>query len=145
MPAFEYEARLDWSEDDGEYLVTFPDVPEAITAGATKAEALEMAADALEVALAGRMKDGEDIPVPSATRGEGGYLVTVSPLLAAKLAVYKRWRELGISKSELARRLGVREAEVRRILDPHHATKIERLDAAMRAMGQRLVIDIQAA
>jgi antitoxin HicB len=104
-----------------------------------------MAADALEVALAGRMKDGEDIPAPSAGRGKGRYVVTVSPLLAAKLAVYMRWRELGITKTELARRLGVREAEVRRILDPHHATKIERLDEAMRAMGQRLVINVEAA
>ena len=145
MSAFRYKARLEWSDEDGEFLVTFPDVPEAITAGATEAEALEMAADALEVALAGRMKDGEDLPVPASHRGEGLHEVTISPLLAAKLAVYARWRETGISKMELARRIGVQEAEVRRILDPHHATKIERLDEAMRAMGRRLVIDVEAA
>ena len=145
MAAFHYQAHLDWSEEDGEYLVTFPGVPEAITAGKTEGEALEMAADALEVALAGRMKDGEDIPAPQARRGHDAHTVTVSPLLAAKLAVYMRWRETGIPKTELARRLGVQEAEVRRIMDPHHATKIERLDAALQAMGRRLIIEVEAA
>jgi antitoxin HicB len=145
MTVFHFEACLDWSDEDGEYLVTFRDVPEAIASGRTKEEALEIAAVALEVALAGRMKDGDDIPVPSAGRHQRKHVVTITPLLAAKLAVYMRWRETGIPKTELARRLGVQETEVRRIMDPHHATKIERLDAALQAMGRRLIIEVEAA
>ena len=90
MPAFHYEAKLDWSDESDEYIVTFPDVPEAITVGATEDEALEMAADALEVALAGRMKDGDRIPATSSHRGKGDHIVTLSPQFAAKLAVYVR-------------------------------------------------------
>jgi len=39
---FDYPVML--TPDDGAFLVTFPDVPEAITFGATEAEALAMAA-----------------------------------------------------------------------------------------------------
>ncbi len=53
-----------------------------------------------------------------------------------------------MSKSELARRLGVRETEARRILDPMHATKLPRLQEALVIFGKRLVVgfeEIQAA
>ena len=42
---FDYPVIL--TPDDGTVLVTFPDIPEAITFGTTDAEALAMAVDAL--------------------------------------------------------------------------------------------------
>ena len=38
-------------EDDGKFLVRFPDMPEALTGGADRAEALAMAEDGLATAL----------------------------------------------------------------------------------------------
>jgi len=52
-------------------------------------------------------------------------------------------RELGVGNSELARRLGVTEAVVRRILDPNHATKTAKLEAALEALGQRVVMGVE--
>src|SRR3989304_337447 len=63
----------------------------------------------------------------------------VAPDVAAKLAVLESFVAAGISKSELARRLGKDEKEVRRILDPKHPTKLPALTAALRALGKRLV------
>jgi antitoxin HicB len=65
--------------------------------------------------------------------------------IAGKLALYSALREQGISNSELARRLGVRETVIRRMLDPDHATKPERLQAALAELGQVLAVSVVAA
>ena len=57
--------------DDGGYVVTFRDVPEAITQGDTMGEALEMAADALVTAMSMYVEAGKPLPKPSKPqRGE---------------------------------------------------------------------------
>ena len=93
-----YPMWLAWSKEDHAYHVRCRDLPEVLTAGSTKAEALEMAADALEVALAGRIEDEEDIPGPSKPR-KREYLIALPAQLAAKLAVYRAWRAAGIQQS----------------------------------------------
>jgi len=69
----------------------------------------------------------------------------VAPQTAAKLAVLDAFRETGIVKSDLARRMGKDEKEIRRILDPRHATKLPALTAALEAMGQRLIVAVEKA
>jgi antitoxin HicB len=71
--------------------------------------------------------------------------IAVAPDVAAKLAVLEAFRDAGISKSELARRIGKDEKEVRRILDPRHPTKLPALTAALRALGKRLVVGVMEA
>ena len=51
-------------EKNGGYSVSFPNVPEALTCGDDRDEALAMAEDALAVALGSYMQGREDIPVP---------------------------------------------------------------------------------
>jgi len=64
---FAYPATL--TRDSGRrVLVRFPDLPEALTDGASEAEALREAADALSEALMSRIIDGETIPDPSPVR-----------------------------------------------------------------------------
>jgi antitoxin HicB len=65
--------------------------------------------------------------------------------VAAKLAVLEAFRDAGITKAELARRIGKNEKEVRRILDPRHATKLPALTEALRVLGRRLVVGVEAA
>ena len=79
------------------------------------------------------------------TSGKKLVPVTVAPGVAAKLAVLESFIAAGITKSELARRLGRDEKEVRRILDPRHATKLPALTAALRALGKRLVVGVTEA
>lgn len=130
--------RADLTPDpDGGVLVTFPDVPSAITHGDTREEALANAVEALGLALRGYLADGEPLPEPLA---EAGVPVPVDPIDAAKVAVIDRFRKLGISKTELARRLGKAEGEARRILDPDHPSKIGPLQDALKAMGQTFVM-----
>jgi antitoxin HicB len=95
------------------------------------------AADCLEEAIAARIDDGRDIPMPTEVlRGEK--LVSVPPSMALKAAVYLAVREAGLSNSELARRMQLDEKEARRILDPHHPTKIARIEAALSVLGRHV-------
>lgn len=119
------------------------DLPEAITGAATRDAALAEAADALEEALAGRIKGREAIPAPSPARGRP--LVGPGTLIAAKLALYQGVRAAGLTNVALADRLGIAEGEVRRMLDPRHATRIDRLDQALAAVGRRLVVTVEDA
>lgn len=135
-----YPARLSPNEGSG-FIVTFADIGEALTEGASRDNALVNAVEALEVALLGQMKDGADIPPPSKAKA-GDEMIAVGARTAAKLAFYETFRSSGLSRAALARRIGKDEAEVRRMLDPYHATKLSALDDAIRAMGRRLSVEL---
>lgn len=139
---FTYRAALEPGQKDGIVVVTFPDVPEAITEGRGEADALQEAEDALGVALLSYPLRGLALPKP---RARNGCAITVTPEVAAKLAVLEAFAACGISKTELARRLGVSENEVRRILDPMHATKLPRLAKTLSALGRRLIVGVDEA
>jgi antitoxin HicB len=139
MRTFVYFARFEPGEDHG-IVVSFPDVPEAITQGDDEPDAYAQAEEALGLALL--TYPARDLPLPRAKtrRGAGLVPVAVEPEIAAKLAVIEAVRTSGISKSEFARRIGKDEKEARRILDPKHPTKLSTLSAALRKLGRRLVI-----
>lgn len=145
MARFDFPVVLtpaaEWAPGDTGFVVTFPDLPEAITQGEDRADALRKAADCLEEALAGRIRRGDDIPVPSAATP----IVAPGAVIAAKAALHLALREAGLTKVALAARLGWDEKEVRRLLDPRQPSKIQRIDAALAALGRRLVIDLSDA
>ncbi|MBF0527819.1 MAG: type II toxin-antitoxin system HicB family antitoxin [Deltaproteobacteria bacterium] len=141
---FAYPVQLTADDVDGGYIVFFPDFPEIITQGNTKAEAFRQAGDALEEALAGRMKRGEEIPYPS-SRSQEHLMAIPSPLIAAKVALYVSLMESDLSKVALADKLGCDEKEVRRLLDPLHPSKLPRLSAALNVLGKRLTVNLEDA
>ena len=126
-------------DEDGRLLVSFPDFPTAHTDGADANEAMEEAIDCLGSSIAFAMADKADVPKPSRLK-RGQKLVPVPLWIVGKLALYWTIREIGISQSELARRLNVRETVVRRMLDPNHGTRPEKLQAALEALGKRVVM-----
>ena len=140
---FTYPARLR-PDSTGEFIVSFRDLPECLTSGASVPDALAEAADALAEAIAGRIDDAEAIPEPSARRS-GEHHVAVPAGTAAKAALALALRENDLSRVALAQRLGVDEKAVRRMLDPRHATAVGRIEAALRVLGRELVIETRAA
>ena len=132
-------------EADGRgFHVRFPDLPEALTGGSDLHDTREQAADCLAEALAGRISRGDPIPKPSKAK-RGQHEISVPLYLAPKLALYLAMRESGLRKTELAARLGVSETVVRRMLDPKHTTKPERIQAALAEMGKRIIISFEDA
>jgi antitoxin HicB len=144
MKAYAYRALFEPGDRRGNIVVTFPDVPEIITQGRGEADALAMAEEALGLALLSYLESGEALPKARA-KGRRLVDVAVAPDVAAKLAVLEAFAAAGISKSELARRIGKDEKEVRRILDAKHPTKLPALTAALRALGKRLVVGVMEA
>ena len=128
------------SGEGRERVVSFPDVPEAITGGADRLEVMEMAGDALAVALAGYVHQKRDIPTPRAVEA-GQELVAVPTVVAAKLALYSAMRAQRITKAELARRLGVSESAVRKLTNPDHRSLIGQVQKALQAVGQNPAIE----
>ena len=139
MQIFEYRARFEPGERKGTLVVSFPDVPEAITEGKGEAQARANAEEALGLALLSYPQRGLALPKPRA-RGAKLVSIAVEPEIAAKLALLEAIRERGLSKSGFARLIGRDENEARRILDPLHGTKMATLSEALRALGQRMVI-----
>ena len=143
MRTYTYPAVFEPGDESG-LVVTFPDVPGAITQGTDEADARAMAADALGLMLIQYLVDGKPLPEPS-PKADDQVLVAADPALAMKVAVLEAFRDAGFSKTELAKRLGKDEREVRRILDPDHATKMPALIEALAVLGRRIVIGIEAA
>lgn len=141
MRLFTYAVKLTPNKGDGGYVVTFRDLPEAITQGDSIDDALAEAADCLEEAIAGRIDDGREIPSPSSPK-RGERIVSAPPSMALKAAVYLAVQEAGISNSELARRMQLDEKEARRILDPHHPTKLPKIVAALAVLGRRVELSL---
>lgn len=130
-------------DDDGRTVARLPDIPGCVTDGADEAEALREAADALEESLAHYILNNEAAPAPSPARGRP--CVSAATVIAAKIALVDVMRESGTSNAALGRALEVGENEVRRMRDPHHSTKIDRLEQALGALGRRVVVSIDAA
>lgn len=140
---FVYPAEFE-QDEAGRWLVTFPDFPFAATDGATLEEAAAEAMDCLEEAMAVCIADDLPIPEPSPLVRDMRP-VPLSIQMSAKAALTKTMREKRINKSDLARRLDLDVREVRRMCDPHHPTKLPRLEQALSAMHQRLVIGVELA
>jgi antitoxin HicB len=141
---FVYPAKFERGDKSGVLVITFRDVPEAITQGKGDPDALWQAADCLEEAIAGMIARGREIPKASrAARGER--LIPVPAPMAAKAALYLAMGEAGMTNVQLARKLGCDEKEVRRMLDPRHPTKLPRIKEALDVFGQRLVVSVERA
>jgi antitoxin HicB len=130
-------------DEDGRLVVAFPDVKGASTDGADEAEAVANASDCLTAALIGYIRSRERIPRPSPARGR--LTVTLSPLVAAKLALYSAMLEQHVTNADLAERMGKPEAEVRQLLDLDHRSDIGRIEAALAVLGKRLGITVRDA
>ena len=126
------------------FVVTFPDLPEAVTQGETQADSLREAADCLEEAIANRTRRRLDIPAPSPI-GEGMVAVGVRATVAVKAGLAAAMRDAGLSNVALAALLGKDEKEVRRPLDPEQGTKLATVEDALLRLGKRVRIVIEDA
>ena len=127
--------------DDGTVLVTAPDFPELTTFGDDRDEALMRAVDALEEAVAARIHDRRDIPMPT----PGEVSVQLPTLTAIKVILYQGMRDQNVGKAELARRLGWHLPQVDRVLNVNHHSRLDQMDAALNAIGLRLEVTSAAA
>lgn len=127
-------------EDEGAVLATSPDFPELTTFGYDREEAVTRAIHALEEVIAARINDRRDIPPPS----RGAAYAILPTLTSVKVMLYQGMKNQGITKAELARRLGWHLPQVDRVLDVQHRSWLDQIDAALGAIGQQLHVSAAA-
>lgn len=129
-------------DDNGTLLVFVPDIPEAITFGEDREDALARAADAIETALMGFIEAREAIPAP---RAEARESVSLPALTIAKIGLYEAMRADGVGKAAMARKLGVALPQIDRMLDLRHHSRMDALERALAALNRSLSVSVRAA
>ncbi|MGN6589317.1 MAG: type II toxin-antitoxin system HicB family antitoxin [Sphingomicrobium sp.] len=135
-----YPARLEPAEEGG-YVVTFRDIPEAITQGDTLEEARSEAADALLTSMDFYFEDKRPVPPPSKAK-KGEELVALPASVSAKILLLNEMLSQKVTPAELARRLNTRSQDVNRIVDLGHTTKIDTIAEALEALGKHLELSV---
>ncbi|HID99305.1 MAG TPA: type II toxin-antitoxin system HicB family antitoxin [Thiotrichaceae bacterium] len=135
-----FPVELCTDDEDSGFVVTFPDVPEAITQGENRTEALLYAQEALETALTMYIEKQRDLPRPSPANDRP----TVSPdaLECAKLDIYTTMRAQGVQKAELAQRLHWHKAQIDRLFDLGQSALFEHIEQAAASLGKRVELHI---
>ena len=124
-------------EENGGFVVTFPDIPEAITQGETREEALQMAQEALETAMEFYFEDRRAVPTPSRVP-RGKDVIELPASLSAKILLLNEMVVQGVRPADLARRMGTTPQAVNRLIDLQHTTRIDGIDAALHVLGKSL-------
>ncbi|MFC3873313.1 type II toxin-antitoxin system HicB family antitoxin [Neisseria musculi] len=130
--------------EEGGYVVTFPDIPEAITQGDDLTEAREMAADVLLSAMDFYFEDRRPVPLPSKPK-KGEEWVALPASVFAKVLLLNEMLAQNISNAELARRMEIRPQEVQRITNLNHTTKIDTIARALMQLGKHLTVNTVSA
>ena len=142
---FAYAARLEHYPDD-EIVVSFRDLPGCLTSGSTVAEALYEAEDALETYIFSDMLRGASIPLPSDPL-PGEYMVALPMDTAVKAALAMAIRASGLDHMSIAKRLGLPDAKVRRMLremlNPWHVSSVNEINEVLRTLGRQAVLEVQ--
>ena len=133
-----YPVKLKAAEEGG-FVVTFPDFPEAITQGEDLEDALRHGADVLESAIDWYIEEGKPVPAPSKPK-RGQSIVELPASYAAKILLLNEMALQKVRPVELARRMKVTPQEVNRLLNVRHATKIDSIACALKALGKTLEI-----
>lgn len=126
---------------DGGYGVTFRDIPEAITQGATLAEAQEMAQDALITSMDFYFEDNRPVPIPSALQDDE-QIVSLPLSVWSKVLLLNALIDQRVSQADLAKRMGIQRQQVTRIVNLSHATKIDTIEHAFEVLGKKLTLSI---
>ena len=133
-----YPVKLEEAEEGG-FIVTFPDIPEAITQGEDEEDALLHGADALESALDFYFEAQRRVPEPSKPR-RSQKVIELPASLSAKVLLLNEMIAQKIRPAELARRLQIKPQEVTRLIDLHHTSKIDGIAGALKALGKTMEI-----
>jgi antitoxin HicB len=131
--------------EKGGFVVTFPDFPWGVTQGDSEEEATRMAVDAIALVINELIKRGMEIPRQSKVRGRQYRIIRLPALQTAKAELYREFSTSGIRKVDLARRLGIPKTVVDRLFDLNHNSRLDQIEAALRVLGKRLSVEIDAA
>jgi antitoxin HicB len=125
-------------------LITCPSIPGVVTFAESEADVARWSIDAILTLLQSLMNDGLTVPAGDAPAKDTTF-VRLGVLASLKIELYTACRKAGVSRAELARRLGWHREQVDRLFRLHHASRLDQLEAAARAIGQEIALDVRPA
>jgi len=139
-----YQYPLELHPEPTGVWLSCPDIPEMNAAGDTLPEAMAEALNGLESALSLYVEQRR--PIPRASAPSDPTLVLHLPALTvAKIMLWNAMQDEGVSRAELARRMGCTRQVVDRLVDFIHTSKIEQVERALALLGRRLSLVLEAA
>jgi len=138
-----YDYAIRFEEDIAPGLAMFcRDLPELNSYGDDRESVISEALDAIETTLSIYVDQRRVIPVASAPEA-GEHVVRLPAVAVAKIALWNAMMERDMRKADLCRLLGVHQAQGDRLVDFLHTSKIEQLEAALKAFDLRLSVTAQ--
>lgn len=141
MSNYLYPARVE-SNNEGGFIARFLDVPEAMTEAWDLEELKNNAHDALISAIDFYIEDRRAFPVGS-TAKSGDIAIELPASVVAKILLLNTMVQSNVRPADLARKMNIKPQEVTRLTDIRHATKIDTIQAALRALGRELILEIR--
>ena len=144
MLTYRFECEPD---DNGTFLLTVPALPEVTSFAETEQEVAKRVGDAVEEALAARIAEGQDLPPSDAERLADGdaSCVSMSSLVTIKALMYQWMKMHGVTRADLARRLGWHREQVDRLFRLDHASRLDQLEAAATVLGLKVSVTLSEA
>lgn len=140
----QYPALFEPAEEGG-FIITIPDFGWGVSQANTEAEAHTMATALLQTLVQEHIRNGDPLPRPGQSRGRKIRIVRLPALQAAKAELYRLFLASGVRKAELARRLGIPKANVGRLFDLRHRSRLDQIEAAFQALGKEIRIQVRPA
>ncbi|EAV8166773.1 type II toxin-antitoxin system HicB family antitoxin [Salmonella enterica] len=126
------------------FMATCRDMPQFITAGETVEDIITLAPEAFEMAVECCMDNNTPVPLPSGSVQEQDCVVSIPVTLSAKIELYNTLLDSHVSKSELARRMGIPNQNIKKLLSPSTKSRLDTMESAFAALGKRLDISVSA-
>lgn len=123
-------------------MITFPDIPPAITQGDDLEDGMKMAEDALMTAISFYFDDNNPVPLPSTPKARQR-LVCLSLIVSAKILLWNEMMRKGVNPAELARRMGITRKTAERLVDIQQDSDIDKLAEAMDAVGSGVRLAVE--
>jgi antitoxin HicB len=140
-----YYARFNPDHEAGGYVVTFPDLRHGATQGETLEEATSMAEDFLACVVSIFMEEEKDLPKPVKRRGSLFRPISLPGVPSAKVELYQAFRASGLTKTQLAARLGMAKSNLDRLFDLQHHSRFDQIEAAFAALNKQVWVEIRDA
>jgi antitoxin HicB len=143
-----YYADFEIDPKDGGFVVRFPDFGYGVTQGDNVEEATAMAEDLLRNLVQEAIRRSAPLPRASKLRRRRNSqlrLISLAALDSAKAELYAAFLASGLTKAEFARRVRIAKTNVDRLFDVDHASRLDQIEAAFRALGKRLSVVVDNA
>lgn len=138
---FNYAVKLEHDAETNTLVVSCRDLPLLNSVGENVSEALMEAVDAAIMALSIEIEERR--PIPEATPPEyGEHVITLPVLVVMKSALHNAMIATGTRKADLARLLGMKGAQIDRLLDVAHSSKVETVELALRQLNRIVQVSI---